>query len=108
MNPVSLAILIVKVALCTLPFIAGLRLLFLSKEAFVSFTGRLFGIADLEISHSTYITVKVIGALLVAGALGLACLFFWPEPDPAAQTRTAASIFNRPHALPQPDSLICG
>lgn len=86
MNPVSLAILIVKVALCTFLLVAGLRLLFLSKEAFISFTGRLFGIADLEISHSTYVTVKVIGALLFAGAVALAYFFFWPEPAPQSKT----------------------
>lgn len=80
MNPVSLAILIVKVALCTLPFIAGLRLVFLSKETLLNFTSRLFGISDLEISTSTHITIKVIGILLIAIAFGLIYLIFWPEP----------------------------
>lgn len=93
MNPVSLTILIVKVAICTLPFIAGLRLLFLSKETFMNFTSRLFGIADLEISHSTYVTVRVVGALMIAAGLALAYLFFWPESKPAPNQQTTTSYY---------------
>lgn len=85
MNPVSLVLLIVKVAICTLPFIAGLRLLFLSKEALTNFTARLFGISDLEISNATHTTIKVTGVLLVAAALGLAYLIFWPKPPESAK-----------------------
>lgn len=90
MNPVNLAILIIKVAICTLPFVFGLRLLFLSKETFVNFAGRLFGIADLELSPSTFVTVKVFGVILVLIGLGLAYLFFWPETRETA--RTAAQM----------------
>lgn len=92
MNPVQLTILIVKVALCTLPFVAGLRLVFLSKETFINFASRLFGIADLELSKSTFVTVKVVGVILILIALALIYLFFIPKPEPTEAAALAGLL----------------
>lgn len=82
MNPVSLGILIIKVALCTLLLVAGIRLLLLTHESFVNFVSRLFGIADLEVSPTTVKVIKVIGGVLAIGGIALAYALFGPKAPP--------------------------
>lgn len=64
-------------------FLAGVYFLALSKQRWERLVGKLVSISDIEMSTTSFITIKVVGAILLG--VSLFCIYRFFIYDPNAQ-----------------------